>query len=126
MVKFKTSQRQLEKMLEEALVDCYGADEQFSGLAATIEDKLPFPFKARVLGEMVEVIGIDNHRTSMNRGIIAWVRKGGKEYPAALSEIQVAKSFNGLKWLELYEFYVDGDAGGDNGHDEADYRVLIN
>ncbi len=106
--KFKTAQRTLDKLLEEATVDCYDDEEQFSGVVFTLDSNLPFPFKAQVLGEPVEVIGLDERRSELRRGVIALVRKGGKEYRVALSEVQVPENFQGLKWLEMYEFYVEG------------------
>lgn len=39
-----------EAMIEEATVDCYGEYEEFAGMLATLEDRLEFPFEARVLG----------------------------------------------------------------------------
>ncbi len=107
--KFKTAQRTLDKLLEEAMVDAYGDEEQFSGVLVTLQDNLPFPFQAKVIGEPVEVVGIDERRSDLRRGVIAQVRKDGKEYRVALSELEVPENFKGRKWLELYEYYVGGD-----------------
>jgi hypothetical protein len=53
--KFKTSQKHLDKLLEEAMVDCYAEYEAFIGVVTTLDGKLPFPFEAEALGETVEV-----------------------------------------------------------------------
>lgn len=105
---FKTPKTQLDKLLEEAMVDAYGDAEQFSGVVVTLEDNLPFPFEAQVIDEVVEVISIDARRSDLGRGVIAVVRKGGKEYRVALSELQVPESFKGRKWLEMYEYFIEG------------------
>jgi hypothetical protein len=44
---------------EEAVVDCYNESEQHSGLLTLIEDEVQFPFPARVLGETVQVVGME-------------------------------------------------------------------
>ncbi len=106
--KFVTSEKQLEKMLADATVDCYGEDEAFSGVLCTVEDNLPFPFEAQVVGETVRVIGIDERRSDLGRGIIAKVRKGSKEYSVALSELEIPENFKGRKWMELYEYWIGG------------------
>ena len=106
--KFKTSQKRLDELLEEATVDCYGDDEVFTGVVVTLAENLPFPFEAEVLGETVEVIGIDDSRSDMRRGVIATVRKGKKEYSVALSELQVSKNTQTNEWFEMYKYWVQG------------------
>ncbi len=108
--KLVTSEKHLQKMLADAVIDCYGEDEEFSGVLTTLEDNLPFPFEARVIGETVQVIGIDGERSDLRRGIIARVRKGSKEYSVALSELELPQNFKGLKWMEMYEYWVRGFA----------------
>jgi hypothetical protein len=41
-----------------ATVDANGEDEQHSGLLSVIGDELAFPFPAKVLGEVVNVVGM--------------------------------------------------------------------
>ena len=43
--------------LEEATVDAHDEDERHSGLLNAVQDEVSFPFRARVLGEEVEVVG---------------------------------------------------------------------
>lgn len=44
------SKRRLEELVEEALVDAYGEDEQRTALFTMIEEHLAVPFEAEVLG----------------------------------------------------------------------------
>lgn len=44
---------------EEAWVDTYRDDEQHTAFLTAIEDLLSFPFKARVLGDDVTVVGVE-------------------------------------------------------------------
>ncbi len=41
--------------LEEATVDAYDEYEQYTGLLTMVQDQVVFPFRARVLGEEVEM-----------------------------------------------------------------------
>jgi hypothetical protein len=106
--KFKTSKKQLDKMLEDATVDCYDEYEAFEGVVVTMADNLPFPFEAKVIGETVEVIGIDDGRSDMKTGIIAQVRRGSKEYSVALSELEIPKKLKSNKWFEMYAYWKQG------------------
>jgi hypothetical protein len=67
----------LEALLEEATVDCYGEDEEFTGVMCTLGEQLRFPLKATVVGEAVEVVGIDERHSDLRRGVVARVRRGG-------------------------------------------------
>jgi len=49
----------VREAFEEAIVDCYGESEQHSGLLTLIEDEVQFPFPARVLGETMQVVGME-------------------------------------------------------------------
>ena len=53
-------EKRLEALLEQAIVDCYDEEEEFSGVLCTLEDNLSFPLQAEVMGEPVEVIGLDD------------------------------------------------------------------
>jgi hypothetical protein len=59
----KIDKKELDKMIEEATVDCYNEDEAFTGILYTLADNLSFPFKAKVMGESVEIIGIDDEKS---------------------------------------------------------------
>jgi Calcium binding len=51
--------RQLDKLIEEATVDCYNEEEQASGFFTMIEENLALPFATRVLGIAVSVVAIE-------------------------------------------------------------------
>jgi len=53
----------LEALIEEAMVDCYGEEEQFWGIFYTLDAQLAFPLLARALGEVVTVVGLDDGRS---------------------------------------------------------------
>jgi hypothetical protein len=41
----------LDRLLEEALVDAYGEDEQHGAVLVMLEDRVPCPFTALVVGK---------------------------------------------------------------------------
>ncbi|MBI4454807.1 MAG: hypothetical protein HY644_02795 [Acidobacteria bacterium] len=55
----KLDEQQVQEALDDALVDAYGDYEQHSGLLTMIEEQLRFPFQARVLGDVVTVVGME-------------------------------------------------------------------
>jgi hypothetical protein len=97
----------LEALLEEATVDCYGVDEEFTGVMCTLGEELRFPLKATVVGELVEVVGIDERRSGLGRGVVARVRRGGHDYRVGLAELEfVDPDPASAEWLEAYRYWL--------------------
>ena len=46
-------QDRLQELYQEATVDCYGEDEEFTSMLYTLDDRLGFPLQAKALGERV-------------------------------------------------------------------------
>ena len=72
----------------------------------TLEEELTFPFRAKVLGDTVEVIGIDDRKSSFGRGMIARIRKKGKEYNIGLAELEIDTGSGNSKWFEMYHHWI--------------------
>jgi hypothetical protein len=53
-----------EELLDQATVDCYDEEEEFGGVLYSLQDNIKFPQIATVLGEQVEVLDIDDHRST--------------------------------------------------------------
>jgi hypothetical protein len=49
----------LEKLIAEAIIDCYNQSEEATALFTALEDNLPLPFTATVLGTEVKVGKVD-------------------------------------------------------------------
>ena len=98
------SEDRYQELLEQATVDCYNdEEEQLMSILYTLDEQLAFPLEAHILGEQVELLGLDDQASNLHRGIVARVRKGGVEYRVGLSEL----AFVGLdpasaEWLEMY------------------------
>src|SRR5712691_8909947 len=69
-----TSKARLDKLVEEATVDCYNESEQATGLYTMIEDNLALPFETIVLG--VRVI-VERVQLTRRDEIVAVCRRAG-------------------------------------------------
>lgn len=97
----------LEALLEQATVDCYDEEEEFSGVLCTLGDNLSFPLQAEAMGERVEVIGLDDRRSSLRVGIVARVRKGDREYAVGLADLNfISPDPISAEWLAMYRYWA--------------------
>ena len=98
----------LRDLLEEATADCHDDDEAFWGIFyALAEEGLSFSLKARALGEPVEVVDLDGASSGLRRGIVVLVRKGDREYPVALADLEfVDPDPVSAEWLEVYRYWL--------------------
>ncbi len=105
-------QKRLDELLEQATVDCYDEEEEFAGVLTTLDDSLSFPLQAEALGEPVEVIGLDSRRSSLRQGIVARVRKGGREYRVGLADLHFSDPDPAsTEWLEMYRYWAGVNEG---------------
>jgi hypothetical protein len=101
-------EKRLQELLEQATVDCYDEEEEFSGVLCTLEDNLNFPLQAEAMGEPIEVIGLDDRRSSLRKGIAAKVCKGGREYSISLADLDfIAPDPTSAEWLAMYRYWAD-------------------
>jgi hypothetical protein len=112
--KVKDRQR-LRELVEEATVDCYGEDEQHSGLVNMILDEVECPFKAKVIGEEVEVTDFDCPEEGY--GLYAVCRRKGKKYKVDVNTLEWVKPYpKGFEWIEAYLYWRQGVGDlGDEG-----------
>ena len=100
-------EKRLQELLEQATVDCYGEEEEFGGVLCTLDDTLSFPLQAEALGEQVEVIGLDSRQSSLRKGIVARIRKGGREYTVGLGDLNfMDPDPTSAEWLMMYRYWA--------------------
>lgn len=51
----RINRTRLEELIDEATVDCYGEEEENTAFLTMIEEHVGCPFRAKVVGEMVDV-----------------------------------------------------------------------
>jgi len=95
----------LQALIEEATVDCYNEDEQHVGFMTVIEDNVISPFKAKVIGEEVEVVELRSAECGF--GIDAVCRYRGKDYRINIHSLEWPRQKpNGFEWIEAYRTWL--------------------
>jgi hypothetical protein len=93
------TRRQLDKLIEEATVDCYDVEEEASGLCTMIEDNLALPFTTRVLGVNVSVIAVE---MGDDGAVKAVCQHGGESQRIALTDLPLPyPQPSGAEWIAL-------------------------
>ena len=97
------SQADLDELVEAAIVDAYGEDEQLVGFYTMIEENLALPFTTRVLGVEVTVESID----LTDCGIAAICVRGMHRQPVAILELPLpAPPPPGSEWITAYRHWT--------------------
>ena len=93
------SQADLDELVEEAIVDAYGEDEQLVGFYTMIEENLALPFTTMVLGVEVTVESID----LTDCGIAAICVRGTHRQPIVILDLPLpAPPPPGSEWISAY------------------------
>jgi hypothetical protein len=99
--------KRLRELLEEATIDCYSEEEEFTGVLVALQDNLTFPLRAALAGAPVVMEGLDDQRSSLRRGIVAQVKRDGRTYYVSLADLEpVDLDPASAGWLEMYRWWV--------------------
>jgi hypothetical protein len=100
----KPSKDDLERMVEEAIVDAYGESEQVCGFYTMLENDLELPFNTVVLGAEVTVERID--LTDDDR-IVVVCRRGQKRQRVSILDLPLPDPPpKGWEWIEAYRHWA--------------------
>lgn len=98
------SERRLERLIEEAIVDCYGEEEQATGLFTTIEANLALPFRTTILGVTVGVVSV--HMTDHGR-VVAICKAGKHRQSIELADLPLPSPPSaGAEWIAAYRHWA--------------------
>jgi hypothetical protein len=98
--------RQLDKLIEEATVDCSNEEEQASGFFTMIEENLAVPFATRVLGIAVSVVAIEMDDDGRLKAVC---EHGGERQRIDLTDLPLpSPPPSGTKWIAAYRRWVHG------------------
>lgn len=98
------SKRRLKQLIEEAIVDCYGEEEQATGLFTMIEGNLALPFTTTLLGVTVDVVGVDMND---NGRVVAICRHGEHRQRIALADLPLpSPPPAGAEWIAAYRHWA--------------------
>ena len=95
------SPERLEELIEEATVDAHDEYEQHSGFLTMIEENVVCPFRAKLIGEEVDVTDFEWPQSGL--GLKAVCAYKGKTYPIDATSLEwIAPLPEGFEWLEAY------------------------
>jgi hypothetical protein len=91
---------ELDAMIEEAIVDAYGEEEQLVGLFTMIEENLTLPFDTELLGTKVKVVAVEMKGES---SIAAVCQRGQQRQRVAIEDLPLPEPQpDGAEWIEAY------------------------
>ncbi|HEV8166531.1 MAG TPA: calcium-binding protein [Actinomycetota bacterium] len=97
--------RDLDALIEEITVDCYGEDEELTGFLAYFEDALERPVEATVVGVPVTIVGVDCPAGAL-RGLVARCRRGGADYEVSLRDVALPRGSELARILAAYRYWA--------------------
>lgn len=102
---------ELDRLIEEALVDAYGEEEQRAAFYTMIEDHLAMPFKTEVLGVEVTVQRVD---LTDDEQIVAVCTSGKLRQAIPILVLPLPDPPpRGTEWIEAYRRWARGSGGGE-------------
>lgn len=91
---------ELDRLVDEATVDCYGESECATGFLTMIEENVEFPFETLVLGVPVTVERVD---LTERDEIVAICRKGNQRQRILLGDLLLpSPPPPGAEWIAAY------------------------
>jgi hypothetical protein len=100
------SKAKLEKLIEEAVVDAYGEEEQVGGFFTMMEEHLALPFSANILGVDVVVEKVDMTRSGQ---IVAIYRRDKIPQRIGILDLPLpTPAPAGTEWIAAYRHWRRG------------------
>ena len=100
------STTELERLIEDAIVDAYGDSEQTVGFYTMLEDHLAVPFTTNMLGAEVLVERID---LTDDERIVAVCRRGRSRQRIGILDLPIpTPAPDGTEWIEAYRRWSRG------------------
>ncbi len=106
--KRRLSKSELDRLVEEAIVDCYNESEQATGLYTMIEENLQLSFQTEVVGVRVTVTGVD---ITEDDQIVAICERGGFRQKVPILELPLPTPRPaGSEWIEACRHWARSNA----------------
>jgi Calcium binding len=99
------SEAELDALVEQAIVDAYGDDEQLVGFYTMIDDNLALPFTTTVLGVEADVVRVD----VTDSGIVALCARGAVRQAIPILDLRLpVPAPPGSEWIAAYRRWAGG------------------
>lgn len=89
---------QYEEIVEQALVDAYGDEEQIGSFCSVLQEEVKFPFRAKLLGQKISITGLGND----NSRVLAKTKNGDGVSLVDLRDIEIIETDESMVWVEAY------------------------
>lgn len=100
------SKRQLDALVEEAIIDAYGQSEQLTGFLCMLQEHLAVPFMTEILGQAVRVERVD--ATDADE-IVAICHRGQLRQKIPILDLPLlSPPPNGWEWIAAYRHWARG------------------
>jgi hypothetical protein len=100
------SKAKLEALIEEAIVDAYGEEEQKVGLLTMLQEHLALPFSVSILGVEAIVEKVDMTRDGR---VEAVCQRDGVRQRIEILDLPLPKSTHeGAEWIAVYSHWRRG------------------
>ena len=102
----RLSKARLDRLIEEAIVDCYNESEQATGLYTMIDNNLALPFETMVLRVPVTVERVD---LTQRGEIVAVCRRAGARQTVPIIDLPLPSPRPaGTEWIDAYRHWLGG------------------
>ena len=96
----RSSTAHLDKLIEEATVDCYNESEEVTGIFTMLEENLAVPFATKLLGLEVTVERVDLNKAGE---IVAVCRRGRERLRVPVIDLPLPEPKpKGAEWIDAY------------------------
>ena len=100
------SKARLKELIEQAIVDAYGEEEQVGGFFTMIEEYLALPFRVKVLGVDADVEKVD---MTLGGQIVAICRRGKTRQKIPILDLPLpTPAPTGVEWIAAYRQWRRG------------------
>lgn len=96
--------KNLEELIEEAIIDAYGDDECRAGFLTMLDEHILTPFMATVAGSEIRVTAFDVD----DRRIFVRCRRDGVPYVLDVLDIEPVAGTEGIEWIAAYRQWCQG------------------
>ena len=97
------SKARLKELIEQAIVDAYGEEEEVSGFFTMIEEHLALPFSVKVLGVDADVEKVD---IMLDGQIVAICRRGKTRQKIPILDLPLpTPAPAGVEWIVAYRHW---------------------